>query len=76
MKPVFCNPFAAAIFAAATGTTQTFVYGDNLSGWTPVLIPGGAGVVVTSPSAGIEKVEITVAKVANTKLFGRLQVVK
>jgi hypothetical protein len=61
---------------AATGTTQTFEYGDNLSGWTPVLIPGGAGVVVTSPSAGIEKVEITVAKGANTKLFGRLQVVK
>jgi len=63
---------------AATGTTQTFEYGDNLSGWTPVLIPGGAGVVVTpnTPSAGIDEVKITVAKGANTKLFGRLQVVK
>jgi hypothetical protein len=64
--------------AAATGTTQTFEYGTTLSGWTPVAIPGGSGVTVTpdTPSAGIDKVEITVAKGANTKLFGRLQVIK
>lgn len=61
--------------ADATGTTQTFEYGDNLSGWTPVAIPDGSGVVVTpdNPVAGIEKVEITVAKGLNTKLFGRLK---
>ena len=66
--------------AAATGTTQTFEYGTDLGAgsWTPVAIPGGSGVTVTpnTPSAGIDKVEIIVAKGANTKLFGRLQVVK
>jgi autotransporter-associated beta strand protein len=66
--------------AAATGTTQTFEYSTTLGAgsWTPVAIPGGAGVVVTpdTPGAGIDKVEITVAKGAETKLFGRLQVVK
>jgi hypothetical protein len=64
--------------AAATGTTQTFEYGTTLNGWTPVAIPGGAGVVVTpdTPGTGIDEVKITVAKGAETKLFGRLQVVK
>jgi len=66
--------------AAATGTTQTFEYSTTLGAgsWTPVAIPGGAGVVVTpdTPGAGIDEVKITVAKGANTKLFGRLQVVK
>ena len=66
--------------AAATGTIQTFESSTTLGAgsWTPVAIPGGSGVVVTpdTPSAGIDKVEITVAKGANTKLFGRLQVVK
>lgn len=65
---------------AATGTTQTFEYSTTLGAgsWTPVAIPGGAGVVVTpdTPGAGIDEVKITVAKGANTKLFGRLQVVK
>jgi hypothetical protein len=62
--------------AAATGTTQTFEYGSNLSGWTPVAIPGGVAVTVTpdDPSPGIDKVEISVAKDAETKLFGRLKV--
>ena len=62
--------------AAATGTAQTFEYGTTLSGWTPVAIPGGAGVTVNDQGGGIDKVEITVAKGINTKLFGRLQVVK
>jgi len=66
--------------AAATGTTQTFGYSTTLDtgSWTPIAIPGGSGVSITpnDPSAGFDKVEITVAKGANTKLFGRLQVVK
>jgi hypothetical protein len=63
---------------AAIGTTQNIEYGSTLSGWTSVAIPGGAGVTVTpnNPSAGLETVEITVAKGANTKLFGRLKVAK
>ncbi len=64
--------------AAATGTTQTFEYSTTLGAvsWTPVAIPGGAGVSVTDQGAGIDKVEITVAKGAETQLFVRLQVVK
>ena len=58
----------------ATGTTQTFLYGSNLSGCIDVAVPGGSGVTVTSPEIGIEKVEIIVAKGVNTRLFGRLQV--
>jgi len=65
---------------AATGTTQTFEYSTTLGAgsWTPVAIPGGSGVVVSpnTPSAGIDQVQVIVAKGANTKLFGRLQVVK
>jgi fibronectin-binding autotransporter adhesin len=61
---------------AATGTTQTFQYGNDLSGWTDVLVIDGGIVSITSPEAGIEQVVITVAKGAETKLFGRLQVVK
>ncbi len=59
-----------------TDTTQIFQYGTDLNGWTDVLIPGGAGVTVTpdTPSPGIDKVEISVVKSPNTKLFGRLKV--
>ncbi len=62
--------------AGATGTTQTFEYGTDLDGWASVAIPGGAGVTVTDQGDGIDKVEISVAKGANTSLFGRLRVVK
>ncbi len=61
---------------AATGTTQIFQYGNSLSGWTDVPVIDGGIVSITSPEAGIEQVVVTVAKGANTKLFGRLQVVK
>ena len=61
---------------AATGTIQTFQYGSNLTGWTDVPVTNGGIVSITSPEAGIEQVVITVAKGANTQLFGRLQVVK
>ena len=60
---------------AATGTTQTFQYGDNLVGWTNVPIVNGGQVAITT-SAGIDSVVVTVPKGSNTKLFGRLQVVK
>ena len=61
---------------AATGTIQTFQYGSNLTGWTDVPVTNGGIVSITSPEAGIEQVVVTVPKGANTKLFGRLQVVK
>jgi autotransporter-associated beta strand protein len=61
---------------STTDTTQIFQHATDLSDWTPVAIPGGAGVTVTpdTPSLGIDKVEISVVKGANTKLFGRLKV--
>jgi autotransporter-associated beta strand protein len=66
--------------AAATGVTQVFESSTTLGAgsWTSLAIPGGAGVAVTpnTPSPGIDQVVITVPKVGNTKLFGRLQVVK
>jgi len=64
--------------AAATGTTQTFKHSTTLGAgsWTPVAIPGGPGVTVADQGGGIDKVEITVAKGSNTKLFGRLQLMK
>lgn len=62
--------------ASSADTTQTFQYGSDLSGWTPLTIPGGTGVVVTDQGGGIDKVDVTVPKGANVKLFGRLQAVK
>ena len=63
---------------STTDTTQVFQYGSDLSGWTDLAIPGGAGVVVTpdTPSAGIDKVEVTIDRTGNPKLFGRLKVVQ
>ena len=61
---------------SATDTTQIFQYGANMTSWTDVAIPGGAGVTVTpnTPISGIDRVEISVVKGLNTKLFGRLKV--
>lgn len=62
--------------SATTGTTQTFQYGTDLIGWTPVAIPGGDGVVVTpnTPSAGIDEVKITLPASTSPQIFGRLKV--
>ena len=62
----------------ATGTTQVFESSPSLAvgSWTPLAIPGGAGVAVTDLGGSIEQVQITVSKGANTKLFGRLKVSK
>ena len=62
--------------SAASGVTQNFEYGNDLIGWTPIAIPGGSGVTVVAQGGGIDKIEITVAKGAETKLFGRLLVTK
>jgi hypothetical protein len=61
---------------AATGVTQTFQYGNDLSGWTDVPIIEGGMISITSPEAGIEQVVITVDKGAEIELFGRLQVTR
>ncbi len=63
---------------SAADTTQIFQYGTNLSSWTDVAIPAGSGVTVTpnTPSPGIDKIEVSVVKSPNTKLFGRLEVIK
>jgi len=65
--------------ASTADTTQTFQYGSDLSGWTTVdLVAGtnnGATVSIT-PSGSDEVVTVSVPKGVNTRLFGRLQVVK
>jgi autotransporter-associated beta strand protein len=62
--------------AAATGVTQTFQYSPDLglTPWVGLAIPGGAGVLVTDEGGGIDKVEITVPRGLQSKLFGRLLV--
>jgi autotransporter-associated beta strand protein len=64
--------------ADATGTNQEFQYGSNLSGWANVPITDGGQVAITpnNPSAGIDRVIVTIPKGTNTKLFGRLSVTK
>jgi autotransporter-associated beta strand protein len=67
-------------------TTQTFEYGSNLSGWTPVLIPAGPGVEIPVGAAKVtiintgttDDVTISIPKSVSPsgKLFGRLKVVK
>lgn len=60
-------------------TTQTFQYGNDLSGWTTVTLAEGTNngaTVSITPSGSNEQVIVSVPKDANTRLFGRLQVTK
>ena len=66
-------------------TVQSFEYGTNLTGWTPILIPAGPGVstvgiatVTVTDAGGTDTVKVSIPKAAavSGKLFGRLQVVK
>jgi autotransporter-associated beta strand protein len=66
-------------------TTQTFEYGSNLTGWTPVLIPAGPGVEIPVGAAKVtiintgttDSVTISIPKSVSPSgnLFGRLKVV-
>ncbi len=62
--------------AEANGVTQTFQYSPDLgvTPWVGLAIPGGEGVLVTDQGGGIDKVEITVPRGIQSKLFGRLLV--
>ena len=66
----------------SAATSQVFQYCSDLSSWTtntiviPATDPGSGPARITPIDAVTEQVKITVAKGANTKLFGRLQVVK
>ena len=66
--------------ASKATTTQTFQYGNDLVGWTDVVVPAAsAGNVVIeddAPAVGQETVTITVdaAAAADGRLFGRLEV--
>jgi outer membrane receptor protein involved in Fe transport len=65
-------------------TIQTFQYGTDLTNWTSIVIPvasgsvGAATITVTDGTpADIVKISIPKATVApETKLFGRLQIIK
>jgi autotransporter-associated beta strand protein len=65
-------------------TTQTFQYGIDLTNWTSIIIPpaggsvGAASIAVTDGTpTDVVKISIPKATVApETKLFGRLQIIK
>ncbi len=66
-------------------TTQTFHYGNNLSGWSPIPIPAGPGVstigiatITITDSGTTDSVKVSIPKAAAVagKVFGRLSVVK
>jgi hypothetical protein len=67
-----------------TDTVQTFEYGSNLTGWTPILVPTasdtvGAATVTVIPGTPTDAISISIPKAvagASGKLFGRLRVVK
>ncbi len=67
-----------------TDTVQTFEYGSNLVGWTPIVIPAGSTVVgaatiTVTPGTPTDEISISIPKTeagASAKLFGRLKVVK
>jgi hypothetical protein len=72
---------------SASEVSQVFEYSTNLVDWitnTPVTIPntpGTSGVVTVGASTGtapnqVQAVTVTIPKGTNTKLFGRLKVVK
>ena len=66
---------------SAADTTQIFEYGTTLTGWTALNItaPTDAAVNLGTPSGGtpnLQTVTVTIPKAPNTKLFGRLRVVK
>jgi len=63
---------------SADDITQVFEYGTDLSGWTDLNItaPTNAAVTLGTPTGGtpnLQTVTVTVAKGANTTMFGRLK---
>jgi autotransporter-associated beta strand protein len=64
--------------ASTADTSQVFQYGSDLSGWTDVPLTHGGMVSITpdTPEAGIDEVIVTVPKIGNPRLFGRLKVTK
>ena len=67
--------------ASKDDTTQVFQYNSDLSStWTNVTIPttsnGSVAITADTPSAGIERVVVTVPKNGATTVFGRLSVTK
>jgi|GEM_PF-6055205 len=67
--------------AVGSITAQKFQYGTTLGDWTDVTVPDAVGVhtlgsvTITITDAGTtDEVEVSVPKVSNEKMFGRLQV--
>ncbi|NQX00371.1 autotransporter-associated beta strand repeat-containing protein, partial [bacterium] len=64
--------------ASEAEVTLNFQYGSNLAGWTDVAIgaTSSAGVNIVEGDAVTDVITVTIAKGANTTLFGRLKAVK
>ncbi|MCX6873376.1 MAG: autotransporter-associated beta strand repeat-containing protein [Verrucomicrobia bacterium] len=62
--------------ASTADTSQVFQYGNDLSGWTEVVLTHGGMVSITpdTPESGIDEVIVTVPKNGNPRIFGRLKV--
>jgi len=75
--------FARRDDSLAPETQQTFQFGSDLSGWTPIAIPTGPGVisvppatVTVTPGTPADTVKVSIPKTSATdgRLFGRLRV--
>jgi autotransporter-associated beta strand protein len=78
--PTFKNPGAVWIFeynrsdAAQSSTTQVVEYGNNLSGWTPVIIPvSSSGIVEITSGTPSDRVKVTIPN-QGAQTFVRLKV--
>ena len=80
IQPTFSNPTADWVFeynrsdAAQATTAQVVEYGNNLSGWTPVVIPAtSAGIVEITSGSPSDRVKVTIPN-QGSQIFVRLKV--
>jgi hypothetical protein len=80
IQPTFTNPTADWVFeynrsdAAQASTTQVVEYGNDLNGWTPVIIPAtSAGIVTITPGSPSDHVKVTIPAIG-AQTFVRLKV--
>ena len=80
LQPTLTKPVSDWVFeynrsdAAQSTTTQVVEYGNNLSGWTPVIIPASSsGIVTITPGSPSDRVKVTIPD-QGSSTFVRLKV--